>query len=150
MPKSDTWEVGLLNLLFNNTAFGGVGDTTGLPSSGSAGNLYVSLHTATPGDGGDQTTNEVNYTGYLRVAVVRTSGGWTVAESGGTATAVNAVQITFPQCTGGSNTATYVGIGTATSGAGKLLYYGALSSSLNISNNITPAISSGQLSISED
>jgi hypothetical protein len=53
MPKTDTWELGLLNLLFTNAAFGGVGDTNGLQPSGSAGSLYISLHTASPGDTGD-------------------------------------------------------------------------------------------------
>lgn len=220
MPKADTWELGLLNLLFNNTAFGGVGDSTGLPASGTTGSLYVSLHITTPGDGGDQTTGEANYTGYQRVAVARTSGGWTVSEVSLVASAVNTAQTTFPQCTGGSNTITFVGVGTApsttvaagsngatlpqstinvasttgfpasgtilvfngtayqtvtytaTAGgnqftgcsggtgtlatgypvlqAGKLLYYGSLTSSLAVSNNITPSFAAGALVIAED
>ena len=34
-----------------------------------AGSLYVSLHTADPGVGGGQNTNEATYSGYARVAV---------------------------------------------------------------------------------
>jgi len=150
MPKADTWETGLLNLLFQNTAFGGVGDTSGLQPSGTTGSLYVSLHTASPTDTGDQTSNEATYTGYTRVPVARTSGGWTVGETGGVASATNTAQVTFPQCTGGSNTITYVGVGTALNGTGKLLYYGALTSSLAVSNNITPSFAASALVITED
>lgn len=69
----------ILDLLFNNEAATGIGDAGGLLPSAAAGNLYVSLHTADPGAGGDQTTNEAAYTSYARVAVARTVAGWTVA-----------------------------------------------------------------------
>lgn len=154
MPKTDTWELGLLNHLFTNASFGGVGDTNGLQPSASAGSLYISLHTASPGDAGDQTTNEVStsaYTGYTRVAVARTGSAWTVAEAASVASAVNAAIVTFPQCTAGTGaTITHVGIGTAASGTGKLLYYGALGSTLAVSQNITPSFAAGQLVVSED
>lgn len=150
MPKADTWELGLLNLLFTNAAFGGVGDTSGLQPSATTGSLYISLHTASPGDTGDQTTNEATYTGYARVAVARTGGAWTIGETGGVASATNASSVTFPQCTGGSNTITHVGVGTLSSGTGKLLYYGALTSSLAVSTNITPSFAASALTITED
>jgi hypothetical protein len=149
MSKSNIWESDLLKLVFNNTTSSNIGDTTGIVGSSSAGSLYVSLHTSDPGETGDQTTNEANYTGYLRVPVVRTTGGWTISGTNPTQ-ATNAALITFPQCTGGSNTITHVGIGTDPSGSGKLLYSGVLGSSVNISNNITPAFSAGQLVITED
>jgi hypothetical protein len=148
MPKTDTWELGLFNLLFQNNAFAGVGDSNGLLSSGTAGNLYISLHTDNPGNTGDQTTNEATYTGYTRVAMARNSSAWIIGEVGGISVN-NAIQIVFPQCTGGDNTITYVGIGTAFSGTGQLLYYGILSDSLNISISVTPAIAAGQLTITE-
>lgn len=153
MPKADTWETGLLNLLFTNATFPNVGNATGLVGSsgaGSPGSLYLSLHTSSPGDAGNQQTNEATYTGYARVAVVRTSGAWTVAEVSTIASAVNAAQVTFPLCTGGSSTVTFVGVGTAPTGAGSLLYYGALASSLAVSNNITPSFAAGALVITED
>ena len=83
MSKSDSWENGLLLLLFNNTNVANVGDATGLRGSTTAGSLYLSLHTSDPGDAGTQTTNEVDtgaYAGYARVAVARASGagGFTV------------------------------------------------------------------------
>lgn len=52
----------LLELIFNNVAWANIGDATGLPGSAAAGSLYISLHTASPGEGGDQTTNECSYT----------------------------------------------------------------------------------------
>ncbi len=149
MSKSNTWETDLLKLVFNNTTSSGIGDSTGLIGSSSAGSLYVSLHTADPGETGDQTTNEATYTSYARVAVARTTGGWTISGTAPTQ-AANTATTTFPQCTGGSNTITHVGIGTSSSGSGKLLYSGTLGSSTIISNNSTPAFVPGQLAITED
>lgn len=146
MSKANSWENDQLLLLFNNTNSANIGDATGLRGAAAAGNLYVSLHTADPGEAGDQTTSEATFTSYARVAVARTSSGWTVA----TNQASNAAAVTFPQCTGGTNTITHFGIGTSVSGAGKLLYSGALSSSLAVSNGITPEFAIGQLTITED
>src|SRR4051794_7723540 len=109
MSKSNSYETSSLALLFNATAIANVADNA---ASSPLTNLYVSLHTADPGEAGNQTTSEGNYTGYARVAVARTSGGWTVA-SGSVSPAAN---ISFPACTGGTNTATHFGVGTAASG----------------------------------
>lgn len=149
MSKSDSWESDLLKLLFQNLAAANIGDASGLQPSATAGNIQVSLHTSDPGETGDQTTNESAYTGYARVAVVRSSSGWTISGTAPT-TISNAVAITFPQCTGGSSTITHFGVGTSSSGAGKLLYSGALTSSLSVSNLITPSFAIGALTISED
>lgn len=146
MSKSNAWETALLNLVFNNTDAANIGDATGLRGSSTAGSLYVSLHTGDPGEAGNQTTNECAYTSYARVAVARTSGGWTI--SGNAVT--NAALVQFPQCTGGSETATYFGIGTASSSTGVLLYKGALSASLAISSGIQPQFGAGDLDGTED
>lgn len=146
MSKSNSWENGLQLLLFNNTNFANVGDATGLRGSSTAGVLYVSLHTSDPGEAGDQTTNEATYTSYARVSVARTSGGWTVSGN----TVSNAALITFIAATGGSNTITHFGVGTASSGAGVLLGSGALGASLAVSNGITPEFAVGALTWSED
>lgn len=146
MSKSNAWETALLNLVFNNTDAANIGDATGLRGSSTAGSFYVSLHTSDPGEAGNQTTNECAYTSYARVAVARSGSGWTV--SGNTVT--NAALIQFPQCTGGSETATHFGIGTASSSTGVLLYKGALSASLAISSGIQPQFGAGSLDGSED
>ena len=146
MSASNACETDLLKLLFNNTTWANVGDATGIVGSSGAGSLYISLHTADPGEAGDQTTNEATYTSYARVAVARSGSGWTV--SGNSAT--NASAITFPACTGGSNTITHFGIGRASSSTGELLFSGALSSSLAVSSGITPSFSSSQLTVTAD
>jgi len=107
--------------------------------------LYVSLHTADPTAGGSQTSSEAAYTGYARVAVARTSGGWSISGE----TVSNVAAIVFPACTGGSETETYFGIGTASSGAGNLLYAAPLSASLAVSNGITPEFAAGALTVTE-
>lgn len=136
MSKSNSWENGLLLLLFNNTNFANVGDATGLRGSSTAGSLYVSLHTADPGEAGDQTTSEASYTGYARVAVARSGAGFTV-----TGNSVSpAATITFPLGSGGGGTATHFGIGTASTGAGVLLYSGTITPNLTMGNGIQPQL----------
>ena len=144
MSLTNTAENAIIDLIFNNTDFANVGDAGGLLGSATAGSLYVSLHTSDPGETGDQTTNECAYTSYSRVAVARTSGGFTVSAD----TATNTAAVTFPAATGGSETATHFGIGTASSGSGILIMSGALSASLAISSGITPEFAIGQLSTS--
>lgn len=146
MSKSNTFENNLLLHIFQNAAITLIGDAAGVLPSAAAGNLYVSLHTADPTEGGDQTSSEATYTSYARVAVPRTSGGWTVTGNAVENTAV----VTFPTCTGGSNTITHFGIGASSSGAGKLLYSGALAASLAVSNGIAPEFAAGDIDITED
>jgi hypothetical protein len=146
MSKSNAWETGLLNLLFNNSNFANVGDVTGLRGSTTAGSLYISLHTADPGEAGTQSTSEATYTGYARVAVARSAGGWTIS---GNAVS-NTAAITFGACTAGSNTITYFGVGTDSAGAGTLLYKGALTGSVSVSSGITPSFAAGDLDVTED
>lgn len=144
MSMTNTAEAALLDLLFLNIDWANIGDAAGLQNSAAAGSFFVSLHTADPGEAGDQTTSEIAYTSYARVAVARTSGGWTRTVS----TIANTALVQFPQCTGGSGTATHFGIGTAASGAGSLILKGALSASLAISNGIQPQFAASALTAS--
>lgn len=147
MSKSDTLENDLLKLIFQNTALAKIGDAGGLQPSSGAGSLYISLHTADPGEAGGQTTSEATYTSYARVAVARSAGGWTISGN----QASNAGTVSFPQCTGGSSTVTHFGIGTDSSGAaGKLLYSGALTAQLAVTNGIIPEFTASQLTVTED
>lgn len=134
--KSNSWENGLLLLLFNNTNFANVGDATGLRGSSTAGSFYVSLHTADPGEAGSQTTNETSYTSYARVAVARSGSGWTITNN----SVSPAADVVFPQCTGGTATITHFGIGTAASSTGVLLYKGTISPSISVSSGVTPTL----------
>lgn len=142
MSKGNTFENDWLKLVFNATAIGNLADNAG---ASPLTNLYVSLHSADPGEAGDQSTNEVAYTGYARKSVARSGGGWTVTGS----SVSPAADIEFPACTGGSATATHFAIGTAASGAGKLLYKGTVSPSISVANGVTPKLTTAT-TVSED
>ncbi len=115
------------------------------PSWRAGATLYLSLHSADPGETGDQTTSEIAYTGYARVALTKAS-DWT--DSGSTFTNANLEQ--FPICTAWSATATYFAIGTSLSGAGVRLASWVLGAALNISNGIQPQFPAASLSITID
>jgi len=142
MPKSTTTCNNLLKLLFNATAWANMADNA---AASPLTNLYLSLHSADPGIGNSQTTNEVAYTNYVRIAILRTSGGWTVA----TNTATNTALAQFAQCGVTGATAQYVAVGTASSGAGNVLYAGALSATLTIANLIQPQFNVAALVVTE-
>jgi hypothetical protein len=115
------------------------------PSWDQATNLYVSLHTGDPTASGNQTSNEISYTGYARVAV-NTATGWTVSGN----TAAPASNITFPGSTGGvGGVVTYAGIGTSASGAGELMYAGPVSPSITVANGVTPQITTALTLVTE-
>lgn len=143
MSKGNTFENDLLKLIFNGTAIANLADDAG---TSPLGNLYVSLHTADPGEAGDQTTNECAYSTYARQAVARTSGGWTV-----TANSVSPVaDISFPAgASGDSETATHFAVGTDASGAGKILYSGTLAPNIAIAEGVTPKVTTAS-TITED
>jgi hypothetical protein len=134
MSKGNTFEDDILKLLLNGTAIANIADNAAsLPLTV----LYLSLHTADPGEAGSQTTNEIAYTGYARQSVARTTGGWTV--SAGVASL--AVNVDFPEMTGGAGgTVTHWAVGTASSGAGKILYKGAVSPTQVIATGVIPRI----------
>lgn len=145
MSKSNAMETAVLANVFQNAAIANIGDATGLRGSTTAGQLYYSLHTSDPGEAGDQTTSECNYTGYARVAKNRNTTDHVV--SGNQMSIATAA--VFPIGTGGSGTATHFGIGTAASGAGVLLYSGALSPTIATGTGVTPQIAAGVL-VTED
>lgn len=144
--KSDTFESDILKLIFQATGISLIADNTATTPLTS---LFVALHTADPLEAGDQTANEIAYTSYARVSVVRSSSGWTLSGTAPTQVA-NAAIVNFPACTGGSATATHFSVGVAASGASKTLYAGLLAAPLAISNLIQPNFPVGTLVISED
>lgn len=133
MAKGATFDNQLLKLIFNATNIANIADNT---ATSPLTNLYLSLHTADPTSAGNQTSNEVSYTGYARVAVARSTSGWTVSGN-----SVNpAATISWPACTGGTATATNFGVGTASTGTGKLLYSGTISPNIAIASGVTPQL----------
>lgn len=136
MSKGNTTENDVVALIFNATALSWNANT----------NLYVALHTADPGEGGSQTTSECAFGSYARQTVARSGSGFTVSGN----QASNAAQISFPECTSGSETVTHVSIGTSVSGAGQILYKGALTASRAVSSGITLQFAIGALVVTED
>lgn len=141
MSASNALENSVLDLFFNATTWNDIAEND---TTSPATNLYVSLHTADPGEAGTATTNETSYTNYARVAVARTSGGWTV--SGNSAT--NVAAVTFPACGVTGATITHFGIVSSASGAGTLYFSGTCS--LVVSNGVTPEFAIGALSVTAD
>ena len=135
MSKSNTTENDVLKAILQGTD----------PSWRAGANLYLALYTADPGEAGTATTNEATYTGYARITLVKST-AWT----DGGSTFSNAALLQFPQCTGGTNTITHVAIVTTPSGAGQILYSGALNASLNVANLIQPQFGIGNLQVQED
>lgn len=143
--KGNSFITSLLTLMFNNTNMANYGDATGVQGSGTAGSFYLSLHTADPGATGSQTASEAAYTGYARVAVARSSAGFTI--SGETVTLTS--NVSFPAGTGGGETCTYVAIGRSSSGAGAVLYRCTLTPSIVTGSGITPVVLSGGTGVVE-
>ena len=136
MSKSNAFESALLALIFQNTNIANIGDATGLRGAAAAGQLFAALHTADPGEAGTQTTSEVAYTGYARVGLARSSAGFTI-----TGNSVSpAANVDFPACTAGSATATHFSIGVASTGAGMVLYKGAITPTIAIAPGVTPRL----------
>ena len=144
MSKSDVYESDLLKLIFNATAIANLADNTG---TSPATTLTVALHTADPGETGTQLTNETAYTGYARVTVARTTGGWTV--SGTSPTQVSpAANIDFAECTAAPGAAiTHFSVGTGVSN--KMLYSGTVTPNITMAIGVIPRLKSTS-TITED
>ena len=144
MSATNAFEASILGLIFTASA---IADLAEDDSSSPATSLYISLHTASPGETGDQTSNEAAYTGYARVAVSRDASGWTVTNG----SCVNDAEIAFGICTASPGSAiTHVGVGLSSSGAGTLLMSNALDSSVTMQVGTTPIFSAGELEFTCD
>ena len=132
--KSTAFSGQLLGLIFNGTTIASIAqNATSSPYT----NFYVSFHTADPGAGGNQTTNEVSYTSYARTAVPRSTGGFAVSG----ATVTFASNVIAPTPTGSATqTATNFAIGTASTGAGEILYTGPINPPITITIGQPPTL----------
>lgn len=141
MSKGNTFENDLLQLIFNAAA---IADLAENDATSPATSLAVALHTADPGEAGDQSTNEAAYTGYARQTVARTAGGWVVTGS----SVSPAADIDFPECNAAPGAAiTYFSVGTGV--ANKLLYYGTVTPNITMAVGVIPRIKSTS-TITED
>jgi hypothetical protein len=144
MSKSNTTENDFIKFVFHGTA---------MPAYGS--NLQVNLHTADPGESGVATTNAPTYTGYAAVAVARDATGWVNCDPDGTPNASgnsmkNDDEITFPECTGVSDDEVMTHGSISVVATGQILYKGALTASIRVTNLITPRFPAGTAIFSED
>lgn len=100
--------------------------------------VYLSLHTATPGD--DGTGTEVSGGSYARQSFASTISG---------NAASNTSAIEFPTATGSWGTVSHVGVWDAST-AGNLLFHGELSVAKTISSGDVFRVPAGDLDITLD
>lgn len=133
MGKPTAMSNDILALIYNATAIANVAQNN---ATSPATNITLALHTADPGVGGTQATSEISYTGYARVNVARTTGGWP-APSGGSISP--AAAITFGAMTAGTGgTVTHFSTGTGTTN--KMIHSGTVTPNIVVSNGVTPQL----------
>lgn len=131
MSKSDFFENAFLKLIFNATPISGLADDAAV---GALTHLPVALHTADPGEAGNQATSEIVYTGYARVEVIRDDTGWLV--SGSNAYPVDPVE--FGEMTAGAGgTVTHASVGD---GLGNILWKGPVTPNISVVNGVIPRL----------
>lgn len=144
MGATNSFESEVLRHILLNEAIPNIGDASGLPASATAGSVYICLIKQDPGEAGD-ITNEADYGGYTRIAVVRGSAGW--VEANGHASNVDPV--TFPECVSGANDLKYFGICKTLTGD-DMMWHGELPDILYVSAEVQPQYDVGQLAINLD
>jgi len=137
MSKSNTCENAILKLIFTAVDWENIAEND---STSPLTNLYVSLHTADPGEAGNQPSNETEYTNYARVAVARTNAGWTVTTNPSSVSP--AANIDFAECGVTPGAAiTHFGIGaTAIGGASTLYYSGTVTPNITMAAGVIPRL----------
>lgn len=135
MSISNTTENAILALIFNATAWANYADNAvTAPET----NIHCALATADPGDAGTMATSEATYTGYARVNVARTTGGWSAPATGSTSPVAT---ISFPAGTGGAGTVTHFSAGKTGGGAVAILFSGTVTPNIVTGNGVTPQLS---------
>lgn len=130
--KGNSFENDILKLFFNATAIADLAQDDG---TSPATTLSVALHTADPGEAGTQATSETAYTGYSRVTVARTTGGWTVTNNSVSPVA----NIDFGECTASAGAAiTHFSIGTGVSNY--LMYSGTVTPNITMAVGVIPRL----------
>lgn len=133
MSFSDAAETAIMGLLFNATAWANIADNAAASPDA---DIAVGLYTADPGESGTMATNETTYTGYARVDVERSAGGWGVA--GNSVSPVS--NVTFPAGTGGAGTITHFAVGRPGGGATAIHMSGTVTPNLTVGNGVTPQL----------
>jgi hypothetical protein len=133
MSLGNTFENDLMKLIFNATTIANLAiNATSSPIT----DIAVALHTSDPGEAGTMSTNEIAYTSYARVEVVRSTLGWTVTNNSVSPVA----NIDFPAGTGGSGTATHFSVGMTGGGAAKIFWSGTITPNIVCGSGIVPRL----------
>jgi hypothetical protein len=140
MPLTTEAAAALCALIFENSDWANIGDAAGIQNSATTGSFWFSLHTASPTAAGTQTSSEVTFTGYARVAVARNTGFTTTSNA-----STNAAEVLFGECDGTGATVTHIGVGTDETGAGHLVMYAALTESRAVADGIALRFPAGDL-----
>jgi len=143
MSKSNAMEEKFLKLYYQAVAWALIAEND---TSSPIPNIYIAAHTALPGEGGTQATNEATFGSYVRIAVVRSAVGWTVTGD----TCVNAALAQFAECTSGSETITHLSTGTASSGASEIGHIITLDTPRAIVAGSVLQFAAGAIEITED
>jgi hypothetical protein len=114
VSKSNNFETAFLQSLFESAALATIGTS---PAVALGANFYIGVHTSDPGEAGTAVTNEATFTGYARVAMPRDTATWTVTGN----EVLNDIDVSFPLCTGGTNTVSHWSIVNTSAGAGTVL-----------------------------
>jgi hypothetical protein len=122
-----------LDHMYLNTAITNIGNVGGLLPSTVAGSIFVALMT---------DSGEADFTSYARMAIPRSSSGFVRASN----VVSNVATITFPKCTGGSNTITKIALYDASTGGNKL-HEQTLSDPIPVVTNVQAIIEAGFLTI---
>lgn len=131
MSFSNAAETAVLNQVFKGTA---------LPWNANT-DLWLALCTADPGEAATGAAmNETTYGSYARVALDRAT-EFTVSGD----QISNAILAQFPQCSSGTATITHCAIVDSSSGAGNVLVYAALNTSIPVSTGIQPQFAANAL-----
>lgn len=133
MSFSNAAETAIMSLIFNATAWANMADNASVSPQT---NIAVALHTADPGEGGNQSSSEVTYTSYARVDVDRDNTGWTV--TGGSVSPAD--NIDFPAGTGGAGTVTHFTAGKTGGGASAIHMKGTVTPNIVTGNGVTPRL----------
>ena len=118
------------------------------PTYASNANFYMALHTADPNLSSPsyQGTSEATYTGYARIAIPRSSAGFTIVNNLISNTAI----VLFATCTGGNNTITNWSWGVSSSSStGEIIYTGFLAVPIIVTAGIQPEFAAGVLQATE-
>ena len=131
MSLGNTFENDLLKLYFNATVIANIADNA---AAAPFTNVVVALHTADPGEAGTQATNETAYTGYARVNVARTAGGWIVAGSSVSPVA----NVDFAECTAAPGAA--ITHASFSRGGGIVDWSGTVTPNITMAVNVIPRL----------